>query len=186
MSVRDEFDTTNYLSSQSDIVALMVLEHQTQMHNTMVRADFYVRKMMHDDEKITLTQEDEAERKLQLRMIAGDVVKRLLFCNEAPLEDPVRGSVVFADDFTSRGPQDLQGRSLRDFDPQTRMFRYPCSYLIYSPAMDNLTPILKDEIVRQLKAVLSGADTSEVYGHLDQDTRAAILAILKETKSDFR
>lgn len=185
MSVRDEFDTTNYLSSQSDIVALMVLEHQTQMHNTMVRADFYVRKLIHDQEENTLSEEETLERKMQLRLIAGDVVERLLFCDEAELTDPVRGSILFTNEFTGRGPQDSQGRSLRDFDLQTRMFRYPCSYLIYSPAFDNLTPMLKEEVIRQLKAILRGEDTSETYHHLDTETRTAILSILQETQDDF-
>ena len=36
LNLRREFDTSNYLSPYSDIVALMVLEHQTQMHNAMV------------------------------------------------------------------------------------------------------------------------------------------------------
>ncbi len=188
MNLRDEFDTSNYLSPHSDIVALMVLEHQTQMHNTMVRADFYVRQLLHDQESNDEPTSDEAaaESTMNLRLIASDVVDRLLFQDETRLTDPVKGSIVFASDFLSRGPQDSQGRCLREFDLNTRMFKYPCSYLIYSDAFDSLTPSLKMEIYRQLKLVLVGeADASKRYPHLNAETKAATLLILMETKPDF-
>src|SRR5690606_35294431 len=37
------FDTTPYLRPTSDIVAIMTLEHQTQMHNLIARASFETR-----------------------------------------------------------------------------------------------------------------------------------------------
>lgn len=39
--------TTPYLSPHSDIVALMVLEHQTQMHNAITFANFETRQALH-------------------------------------------------------------------------------------------------------------------------------------------
>ncbi|MCM2370330.1 hypothetical protein [Aporhodopirellula aestuarii] len=186
MSVRDELDSASYLSSQSDIVALMVLEHQTQMQNEMVKADFFTRKLIHDDADVVLTEERAAERTEILRQIAHEVVKRMLFCDEATLTDPVKGSVVFAYEFKKRGPKDAQGRSLRDFDLKKRLFRYPCSYLIHSACFDALTPCLKTEICRQLMDVLSGNDTSETFDHLDADAKSATLSILRETNPEFR
>ncbi|WP_146520860.1 hypothetical protein [Stieleria varia] len=179
--VRDEFDTQNYLSPYSDIVALMVLEHQTQMHNEMTRADFVVRQMLHQQGSAPT---DAEEWKVQLASVAKRVVDRMLFCDEAPLTSEVKGSVVFADHFTRRGPSDSSGRSLRDFDLQTRMFRYPLSYLIYSDAFDSLQDCLKQEVCRQLEAVLTGKNQSEEYAHLDATCRADIVQILRETKPD--
>ncbi len=185
LSLWDDFDTHDYLSPYSDIVALMVLEHQVQMHNSMTRADFMVRQLAHD--RGGLPDADEtAEWNVEIQLIAKEVVDSLLFCDEAPLTDPISGSVIFAEDFSKRGPKDSQGRSVREFDLKTRMFRYPCSYLIYSPTFDAMQKPLRQEIYRQLDDVLSGENTSEDYAHLDSQTRADLLAILDETKPAFR
>jgi hypothetical protein len=181
-SVRDEIDSLNYLSPYSDIVALMVLEHQTQTHNAMVRANFFTRKLLHE---ATLASTDENESNAQLASIAQAVVERLLFCGEAKLTDEIRGSVLFADDFQSAGPRDAQGRSLRDFDMKTRMFKYPCSYLIHGDSFASLEPSLRHEIVRQVKSILGENEPSERFTHLTADDRSNILAILSETHPDF-
>ncbi len=185
MNLRDEFDTSNYLSPYSDITALMVLEHQTQMHNAMSRANFFARQIRYDADTLDVGQVDEAEMQVQLGMIAKEVVDRMLFRDEAKLTAHIRGSVVFAEDFQSRGPHDSQGRSLRDFDLRTRLFQYPCSYLIYSDAFTTLEPSLKAEIVRQIKAVLTGDHPSTGHDHLSATDRANVLGILSETHPDF-
>ncbi|TWU48746.1 hypothetical protein Poly51_46490 [Rubripirellula tenax] len=187
--LRDDFDGTGYLSQQSDIVALMVLEHQTQMHNLMTKGDFTIRKLIYDRKRRKerssendSVDENADEWNAQLHLVAREIVDHMLFLNEAPLTSAVKGSVVFSDDFIGRGPKDATGRSLRDFDVETRIFKYPCSYLIYSDAFDALQKPLRDEIYRQLLSVLSGESLSQRYPHLDSSTRSTILAILSETK----
>ncbi len=182
MNLRDEFDTTNYLSPYSDIVALMILEHQTQVHNAFTKADFFIRQIQHDASELDSTPEREAEMNAQLGMIAKEVVDRLLFVGEASLTDEVRGSVVFRESFIGRGPKDSKGRCLRNLDLRERMFEYPCSYLIYSSAFDALTPCLREEILRQIHDVLTSEHPSKHYSHLTTETRSDILEILLETK----
>ena len=185
MSLQREFDVDSYLSPHSDIVALMVLEHQTQMHNTMTKADFTVRKWLYERAADAVSEEAEQEWPIQLAQIAKEVVDQMLYCDEAPLTSEVKGSADFADEFSSRGPVDRSGRSLRQFDLQTRMFKYPCSYLIYSDAFDSLQTPLRDEIDRQLHAVLTGENQAPEYAHLDATTRSEILSILLATKPSF-
>ena len=55
------------------------------------------------------------------------LVQYLLFSDEAKLTEPVAGTSDFAKEFSARGPFDSQNRSLREFDLNTRMFRYPLS-----------------------------------------------------------
>lgn len=186
-NVRDEFDTSNYLSPYSDIVALMVLEHQTQMHNAFARASYFIRKLLHDAETLAAKGQstDEAELGAQISMIANEVVERILFSGETVLTDEVRGSVVFANDFQALGPADSRGRSLREFDLKKRMFRYPCSYLIYSDTFTSLEPKLRTEIARQMKSVLGEDKPTASFVHLSIEDRANILAILEETHPDF-
>jgi hypothetical protein len=181
LSLRDEFNTSGYLSPYSDIVALMVLEHQSQMHNTMTHADFSVRKLQHERAQLETTPESEAEWPVQLRLIASEVIDRLLFCDETPLTGEVKGLMEFANQFTERGPRDRRNRSLREFDMKTRMFKYPCSYLIYSSAFAGLTEELRREVISQLLDVLEGRDKSPKYGHLTPTMRRDILEILRDT-----
>lgn len=183
-NLREQFDTSNYLSPYSDIVALMVLEHQTQMHNAMARANFFVRKLRYDAGE-SGAKVDDPELKVQLSLIAGEVVERFLFCNETKLSDAVVGSVVFEEDFQRRGAKDTHGRSLRDFDLKTRIFKYPCSYLIYSEAFATLEPNLRSEIVRQIRDVLKDNTNREKFAHLTTTDRESILEILIETHPDF-
>ena len=179
-----EFNTNHYLSPNSDIVALMVLEHQSQMHNTITRAEFSMRQLQHEStQQLVATKDVEDEWRAQIHLLAKSVVDCMLFSNEFRLTSEVSGLEAFAKEFIRRGPQDCQNRSLRDFDMKTRMFKYPCSYLIYSAAFDSLQQPLRIEIYDQLLRVLSNANRSDDYKHLDDSTRASILEILIETKS---
>jgi hypothetical protein len=117
---------------------------------------------------------------------AGEpIVRTMLFAGEAPLSDAVIGTSGFATEFTSRGPRDSKGRSLRDFDLKHRLMRYPLSYLVYSKSFDAMPTELKDYVVRRFREVLTGQDTSPEFSHLSSDDRQAILEILHDTKSGF-
>jgi hypothetical protein len=166
------FETTRYLQPTSDIVALMVLEHQTHMHNFITRLNFEATIMLQTYGHLRY-----------LKHIETAFLKSLLFIDEAPLQDSIKGSSSFTKDFENLGPRDHQGRSLRQFDLQTRMFKYPCSFLIYSESFDSLPAKMKEEIYQQLYDILTRKDTSPDFQSLSFDTRRAILEILLETKS---
>ena len=113
---------------------------------------------------------------------AEELVRYLLFANEAPLTSPVKGDSAFTAEFEARGLRDPQGRSLRDFDLQTRIFKYPCSYLIYSDAFDSLPALAKEYVYRRLLDVLTGHDQSPDFASLTAKDRKAVLDILLATK----
>ncbi len=189
-SLDSRFNTAAYLTGHSDIVALMVLEHQGEMHNLLTRASFQTRQALHDE--VLLRKElgsgDTGLSDSTLRRIksAGDPLLRyLLFSGEAPLTEPVRGTSSFTEDFARRGPRDAQGRSLRDFDLEKRLFKYPCSYLIYSPSFDQLPAPVKDYVLRRLYNILQDRDYSHDFDHLTAADRRAILDILRATKPDL-
>jgi hypothetical protein len=118
--------------------------------------------------------------------IAGEVVDYLLFVDEAKLTDKVRGTSGFAERFSGSGPKDRKGRSLYELDLTRRLMKYPCSYLIYSPAFDALPPMVKAPIYRRLWAVLSGQEQDPRYrGVLSAADRQAIVEILRDTKKDL-
>jgi hypothetical protein len=177
--LRDDFQTRRWPLPHSDIVALMVLEHQTQMHNRFTRANYAVRRARHRRET---GRGDRNQMDAAVAESAELIVDYLLFRDEAGLESPIRGSNAFAEDFAAGGPRDSQGRSLRDFDLETRLFRYPCSYLIYTSAFDTLEPRLLGAVYDRLLAVLTADAADDGYGHLSVGDRRAILEILRETK----
>jgi hypothetical protein len=161
----------NYLTPYSDIVALMVMEHQTHMHNFLTRLQY--------EAMIALQMYGHVN---YLKTASEAFLRYLLFTEEAPLKAPVSGATPFSAQFAQEGPKDHLGRSLRQFDLQTRLFKYPCSYLIYSEAFDALPDKLRERIYQRLFDVLTGKDTSADFAGMAPADRRAILEILIETK----
>jgi hypothetical protein len=112
-------------------------------------------------------------------------VDYMLFADEARLREPVEGAGGFTKTFPLRGPHDRRGRSLRDFDLNTRLFRYPLSYMIYSAAFDALPDAVRERVYRRLYEILSGQDRSAKFAGLSVEDRRGILEILGETKGDL-
>ena len=180
--------TSAYLTPHSDLVALMVLEHQAETHNLITRANFTTREALHAEARLNKDLNEPAGHRWQstttrIQSTGNDLVKYLLFSGEASLTAKLRGTSTFTEEFTQRGPRDSQGRSLRDFDLERRLFKHPCSYLIYSRSFDGLPREAKDFVYRRLWEVLSGADQSQDFAHLTAADRDAIREILIATKS---
>ena len=184
-SVATQFDTQGFPSQYSDVVALMVLEHQTRMANLLTRVGWETRVALQPG-TAPLRQPGNAGQ-LQARVLeaVGDLVDYLLFVDETPLAAPVAGSSGFARRFSEMGPKDQRGRSLRELDLQRRLFRYPCSYMIYAPSFDALVPEAKSAIYERLWAILSGSERDRQYARLTPADRQAIVEILRDTKKDL-
>jgi hypothetical protein len=180
-------DTYAYLTGHSDVVALMVLEHQTQTQNLLTLAGYQGHMSRYYDSGVNkaLGRPEGTVSQSTARRIssyADKLISALLFSGEASLSVPIVGSSEFVSDFAARGPRDRRGRSLRDFDLRSRLFRYPCSYLIYSRSFDALPEPMKAQVYLRLRAVLTGCDSSPQFAHLCADDRRAILEILLDTK----
>ena len=117
--------------------------------------------------------------------IAEEVVDYMLFVDEAPLPNPVAGRSGFAERMSAGGPRDRHGRSLYELDLKRRLLKYPCSYLIYSPAFDALPPLAKMPIYRRMWHVLAGEAGEARYRSLSLADRQAVVEILKDTKRDL-
>jgi hypothetical protein len=180
-------DVTPYLQPTSDVVALMVLEHQARVHNLITAANYEMRSALHYDGIMNEALDRPADYRSEstqrrIAAVGDDLLEGLLFVDEFPLTSPVTGVSDFAADFTSCGPRDGQGRSLRDLDLERRLFRYPCSYLVNSPSFDALPDPVRQYVTERLVKVLTGADQDEKFSHLTPEDRRNILDILRETK----
>ena len=178
-SVAGTFDTAGYLSPFSDVVALMVLGHQTHMLNLLTRLGWETRVAERDG---TSTQAATATR---LQEVVRGLVDYLLFVDEAPIPGRLEGSSAFAQKFAGLGPTDAHGRSLRQLDLEKRLLRFSCSYMIYSPAFDALPASALDAVFQRMWIILSGQETDAAYRHLTRADRTAIVEILRETKPNL-
>ena len=165
-------DTSFYLTGTSDVVAHLVLDHQTQMHNLITQTNYQTRLALYSGAPAA---------KQQMERSVEQLVRYLLFAKEARLEGRLDGGSGYAEAFAAKGPRDPRGRSLRDFDLRTRIFRYPCSYLIYSEAFDAIPGPAKELIWRRMLEVLSGRDQSPDFAALSAGDRRAVLEILIAT-----
>ncbi len=168
------FTVSNYPAPTSDIVALMTLEHQAHMQNFLTR--------LNQDSTAALQQLGHLNHQKNL---IESCLKYLLFTEEAPLSAPIKGSAAFVQQFEALGLKDKKGRSLRQFDLATRLFKYPCSYLIYSDAFDALPRQLKETLYQRLWDILTAKDTSPAFARIPTETRQAIREILVGTKEDL-
>jgi hypothetical protein len=173
-SLRRVFDAGMYLTPHSDVVSLMVLEHQTRITNLLTRLGWETR--------IALTAGTPLDR---IDPLVEETVKYMLFTDEAKLTAPVQGDSKFAEEFAASGPRDRRGRSLRQFDLTSRIFRYPCSFMIDEPVFAGLPAQAKSRLYRRLWQVLSGEDESPAFARLTREGRESVLQILLDTHPDL-
>ena len=168
------FDQSKHLTTGSDIVAFMVLEHQAHMHNYIARLNIDARQMLAAYGHVRY-----------MRSQVSAFLRYLLFTEEAPLLSPVSGDPAYVQAFTATSIRDSKGRSLRDFDLQTRMFKYPCSFLIYTQSFDAMAEPIKAVILQKLFDILTGKETDEQFAKIAAEDRLAVLEILRETKKNL-
>lgn len=168
------FDVGRYPKGTSDVVALMVMEHQAHLHNFLTRLQY--------EATIQLKAYGHCN---YIKSPLEAFLRYLLFTEETPLTASVSGSPEFFGAFQNAGVRDSKGRSLREFDLRKRMFRYPCSYLIHSEAFRALPAELKSRIYHRLWAILNGEDDSPEWERLSRSDRRAVLEILRETVPDL-
>ncbi|RMF41174.1 MAG: hypothetical protein D6753_10095 [Planctomycetota bacterium] len=190
LDLTEFFDVSPYLRPHSDMVALMVLEHQTQMHNLLARLAIETRLAQHYDEGMNEilgrppgSISDSTKRRIAT---AGEkLVRYMLFADETPLNSEIRGPSRYRELFETGaiGPvyEDSRGRHLRQFDLERRMFKYPCSFLIYSKAFRELPPLALEWVCNRLKEVLSAESPPDGYESLSDEDRRAVLEILEDT-----
>ncbi|MCC6234718.1 MAG: hypothetical protein IT580_18900 [Verrucomicrobiales bacterium] len=188
----DFFPTAPYLRPDSDIVALMVFEHQVMAHNRLCEASLRVRKWSHYQRQLQKEMGEPISPVpvgTALRVINSEterVLEALLFCEEAALPaGGIRGAGDFERGFRANRRPDRQGRSLKDLDFKTRMFAFRCSYMVYSESFAALPAELKSSVFARLRDVLSAATPPARYAHLPGTERTAIREILRETLEGY-
>ena len=191
-SLEPYFDTSPYLRKTSDIVALMVLEHQVNMHNALLRANLIVRQA--ERRQRTLLQQLGEKRPdtytgstlSVANSQVNHVLKDLLFCDEMEIsDDGIEGDEAFQEAFQANKKDNAAGKSLKDFNLRERLFKYRCSYMIYSQSFNALPRGIKNMLYERLYHILHDEVPHEDFAHLKDWEREIIADILLETKPDL-
>jgi len=160
-----KFDVSKYLAPTSDLIALMTFEHQTHLTNLIARVNAQQRFLTSGE-----LPPPQRPKPSDIDTTIQEIVRYMTFEDEVPLTSPVKGVSTFTQTFPQRGPRDSKGRSLRDFDLKTHLFRYKLSYMVYSEFFDGMNPEALQRVYRGLYDKLKGTETAEV---------------LRETKSNL-
>jgi hypothetical protein len=158
-------------------VALMVLEHQTRATNLMTWAGWEYRQAVADG----WPADPGSPLPPRVQQAVEELADYLLFVDEAPIPTPMRGSSGFAERFSATGPRTADGRSLREFDLDTRLFRYPLSYMVHADAFTGLPPAVRTGAWLRVSALLAAPPPGPKYRHLTPERREAIRAIARAT-----
>ncbi|MDF1739947.1 MAG: hypothetical protein P1U86_12370 [Verrucomicrobiales bacterium] len=186
--ISEFFNSDPYLNGpQSDVVALMVLEHQVGVHNALVEANLTTRSTLHRHREMQKAFGESVDAPLSetnqrvLKSQSDRVLKQLLFADEFQLPAGVEGSEAFQRAFAANERKSEEGRSLKDFRLYERLMKYRCSHLIYSDAFGDLPDIIRTLVLEDLHSILTKPDSHPDFAYLSDSEREHIFQILSET-----
>ena len=168
------FNSSLYPSRGSELVPLILHDHQTHMHNYITRLNMEGQQRIASYGHL---------RYLEVQVLA--FVRYLLFVEEAPLPSPISASEKFVAEFQKNAKRDAKGRSLKDLDLNTRIFRFPCSFLLDSDAFRSMPSMVRDAILSKLHKVLLGENPDPNFEKISLSDRQAVLEMLKDTAPDL-
>ena len=178
--LRAQLDVSKYLCPTSDIVSLLVLEHQCRMHTLLNAATLNYRRSRHFAEIIGLnTDPDKSSAGKVADSWAEKITDCIFFKDEADLGEGVEGNAAFQNSFIARFPKTAAGDSLADFRLYGRIFKHRCSFMVYSDAFKNLPPTVKALVLGKMRKALAGDDARVDW--LVASERKRIVVILSET-----
>lgn len=178
------FDSEILLRPDSDILPLMLFDHQIELHNLLVEALYRHRTEEYNAEQNGGKPRKDLAEKTDRHF--DKLVRYLLFADEPSLAGhEFKPAPDFVSDFRRNSRADSAGQSLKDLDLKTRIFKNRCSYMIYSRSFEEAPQSMKDRVYDKLRAILSADEAPEEYSYFDPGERGRILGILKATKSDL-
>jgi hypothetical protein len=173
------FDLAPYLATSSDITALMTLEHQVGATNLIGKVNAQMASLQGEGPGGRRATQADVDASIT------ELARYLTYADEPPLPSPVKGVSRFAEVFAAQGPRDAKGRGLHELDLQTRLARYPLSFMIYSRAFEGLNTEAKARVEKAVFDTLSGAPGAPTLAHATPAERRAALEIAAATKPDL-
>lgn len=180
----------NYLIDSSDIIALMILEHQSKVQNLITRANFETRQALHLDAAMNVALERPRDHKSEstvrrINSVANELVRALLFGDEFELANPITGSPVFANDFQGSSDGDSLTKPLKKLNVNNRLFESAVSYLIFSDQFDALPDEVKSVVIDRVISILRGEEAPPGRVLWDSHARETTFNIISEHRPNW-
>jgi hypothetical protein len=156
-------DPKQYLTTSSDIVALLTMEHLMEAQNDLSVWASQAHQLENND------------REEKVRVSQG-IADSLFLDSDAPFVDTIKGNSSFTQDFVRQYPRSSNGKSLASFELTKRLFHYNLSPLIYSETFRHLPPWARQQAKERVHLRLRASGT------LGQEA----IQILRETHPEFR
>jgi hypothetical protein len=180
IDLHQRIDVSKYPCPTSDVVALMVLEHQCKIHNLMTAASMQYRRAYFLGHAMDANRDPDLGSAGQVADASADkIVECLFFKDEADLGENLEGDEAFQRSFGDRIPKTSDGRSLADFQLFHRLFKHRCSYMIYSQAFADLPLRVKRSVLEKMHSALE--DDGSKVDWLKASERKKISEVLAET-----
>lgn len=175
----------DYPGEGSDRVALLILEHQSELHRLLAHLSLQTQTALYSqrkfDELLGRTERLSDSTKRQIKSVGDKVLRYMFFKDEAELPCISLKYSPYAQYFNGNGPKDSKGRSLYDLRMAGQMFEYPFSYMVYSDAFQSLPDEALEYLTAELAAILNPDSNYEGYNHLTRSDKLVIRQILEET-----
>lgn len=174
-----------YLNNSSDVIALLVLEHQAQLHTLLSALTIHTRRALYEqqvlDEYLERTKPVSDSSRTRIKHHADNVLKYMFFVDETRIPEIDVSQSIFAQDFSSLTPHDKKNRTLYQLQMKRRMFRYPFSYMVYSDTFNQLPSEALNYLWPEIARILNPQFIHPGYEHLNREDKIAIKEILLET-----
>jgi len=175
----------DYPGEGSDRVALLILEHQSELHRLLAHLSLQTQTALYSqrkfDELLGRTERLSDSTKRQIKSVGDKVLRYMFFKDEAELPCISLKYSPYAQYFNGNGPKDSKGRSLYDLRMAGQMFEYPFCYMVYSDAFQSLPDEALEYLTAELAAILNPDSNYEGYNHLTRSDKLVIRQILEET-----
>jgi hypothetical protein len=175
------FNIDRYAARTSNLLPQLLHEHQAGFVNRVVEAIYRVRTSLYvSNGSLTPSQKEELDQQ------ARKIVRYVLFADEVSLPTGgIAGDNEYREEFLRNRRTTKEGISLKDFELKTRLFKYRCSYMVYSPLFEGMPGPLKERVEHFLKQALDSTNPNPDYQYLPQEEKSAIRSILKTTLKGF-
>ena len=189
-SLTGKIELHDYPAPYSDVVALLIFDHQMHLVNLLNQVSFQTKHSLNQQSRrASAAQKMVVDAPMQMTSGLHNVVKQavdsMLLIGEAPFASKIVGSSGFTEKFSRLGPYDRKGRSLHQLNLKYRLLKYSCSYMIYSRVFDEMPDQAKQMIYELMWQVLSRQVTDKQYEKLSLSDRQAVIEILQDTKPDL-
>jgi hypothetical protein len=173
------FDWGGYLVPRSDVLAHLLHEHQAGFVNRVVEGTYRARAA-----RAARSESLDPSRVEELDRQAREIARYVLFADEAPLpQGGIQADPEFRGQFLASRKATAAGAALKDLDLKTRLFKYRCSYMIYSPVFAGMPDDLKFRVFTVMRGALDPGHSDPAFGYLAAGEKSAIRQILNETLS---